>query len=74
MRTWNLDGLRKHAKAKSEATSSRKRKKSTATPRASQLIEDNHPPPVFFCSAGCGYPVKYDGDICGECACEDDGI
>jgi len=24
------------------------------------------------CAAGCGYPVKYAGTICGECACEDD--
>ncbi|HEX7096384.1 MAG TPA: hypothetical protein VF183_10905, partial [Acidimicrobiales bacterium] len=26
------------------------------------------------CAAGCGYPVETEGSICGECACEDDGI
>jgi hypothetical protein len=25
------------------------------------------------CIAGCGYPVERFGDLCGECACEDDG-
>jgi hypothetical protein len=28
---------------------------------------------VNFCIMGCGYPVAYAGDPCGECACEDDG-
>ena len=71
-RTWNFDGLRKHAKAKGEVTSSRTSRKSTMPTRASQLIEDNHPAPVFFCAGGCGYPVAYEGTLCGECACEDD--
>ena len=26
------------------------------------------------CAMRCGYPVLHEGDICGECACEDDGI
>jgi hypothetical protein len=43
MRTWNLDGLRKHAKARGEATICHKEKKR----RASSLIDD--PPCV------CGY-------------------
>jgi hypothetical protein len=36
------------------------------------------PPPVEDdgdprCVGGCGYPVERFGDLCGECACEDDG-
>lgn len=22
----------------------------------------------------CGYPISKDSEICGECACEDDGV
>ena len=29
---------------------------------------------VNFCAAGCGYPVAYPGSVCGECACEEDGL
>jgi hypothetical protein len=25
-----------------------------------------------LCAGGCGYPVPYAGEACGECACEDD--
>jgi hypothetical protein len=27
----------------------------------------------WYCANGCGYEVAYHNDICGECACEDDG-
>jgi hypothetical protein len=27
----------------------------------------------FRCAVGCGYPVANHGEVCGECACEDDG-
>jgi len=27
----------------------------------------------YECAGGCGYPVDHPGELCGECACEDDG-
>lgn len=30
-------------------------------------------PKVYPCVGGCGYPVSQPNDLCGECACEDDG-
>jgi hypothetical protein len=27
-----------------------------------------------LCAGGCGYPVAYAGDFCGECLCEEDGL
>ena len=31
-------------------------------------------PVGFPCKGGCGYRVRYDGDYCGECLCEEDGL
>jgi hypothetical protein len=26
------------------------------------------------CAARCGYPVAYEGDVCGECSCEENSL
>lgn len=36
-----------------------------------KLVDDE---PAYLCAMGCGYPVRSAGSICGECACEEDGL
>ena len=44
--------------------------KATPKPRAAKPRE---PEPIYLCAGDCGYPVSDAGELCGECACEQDG-
>ena len=56
--------------ARVKATSKKKTVKKVSKPKKPALKKAKEE--VFRCAMGCGYPVPYQGAICGECACEDD--